>query len=184
MISDVLPREHFLPVGALIPKNKAQILKVVDMSPQPPLLSKSAFCSAFYHESALKLMNILGQDPLSGCGRCYSSCSHILKCALRDTAQRDGERHSTRKEQQLWLQRTCQWWSLWRSRNGSKRPGSWADGYPVSILSPLARQVRRIGRKRCANCYSWGCNAFHSEMNVLGIFFSPKSHQLVGPAPA
>ena len=32
-------------------------------------------------------MNILGKDPLSACGRCFSSCSHVVKCLQQDMAQ-------------------------------------------------------------------------------------------------
>ena len=67
--------------------DKAPILKTLHLYPQLSLLSDSAFCPAFCFENALKLMNILGKDPLSACGRCFSSCSHIVKCLQQDTAQ-------------------------------------------------------------------------------------------------
>lgn len=66
---------------------KAPVLKTLHLQTQLCLLSDSAFCPAFCFESAFKLMNILGKDPLSACDRCFGSCSQIVKCLQQDTAQ-------------------------------------------------------------------------------------------------
>ena len=67
-----------------------------------------------------------------------------------------GRQHSEWTGQQLWLEQTFQWWSPWRSRHGSKRPRSWADGNLITILCLLSCQLPWTGRRRWASCYPWG----------------------------
>lgn len=130
--------KHFLPMGTQMTGKQGTTFEgPTQIATAPSDIRVCILFCIFCCESALKLMSILGKDPLSGRGRCCSSCSHVVKCLLQDTAQHMESSILSGKSSSCVRRRP--------SNDGAyggvemfQRPWSWADGNPITILSPPA----------------------------------------------